>query len=355
LSLKDRIVAKSRIKATSVLADSDVFGQSNIYPTPVPMINTALAGEVDGGISSGILTIAGPSRHFKTAFALLMAASFLAREPDGVILFYDSEFGAGEDYFKAFGIPSTSVVHTPITNIEELKFDIMGQLSEMSRTDKVMILIDSIGNLASVKESKDALEGNSAADMTRAKELKSLARLITPHLTLKDIPLVAIAHTYQTLEMYSKTVVSGGTGWFLASDNIWVIGRQQEKDKAKELTGYNFDIKIEKSRHVVEGSKIGISVDFNGGINRWSGLLEVAEEGKFVVGANKGNRGRLYQEFDKETGELTGPEMKTADLETDAAFWTKMLKRQDFRDYIKGSYKLALGDIIQDKTEIDLE
>jgi hypothetical protein len=141
---------------------------------------------------------------------LKMGKAFQDKFDDGVILFYDSEFGSTDKYFETAGIDPERVLHTPITNIEELKFDIMTQIDNFEKGDRIMIMIDSVGNLASKKEVDDALKENTAADMTRAKQLKSLFRMITPHLTLKEIPMVAINHTYQTQEMFSKAVVSGG-------------------------------------------------------------------------------------------------------------------------------------------------
>jgi hypothetical protein len=134
----------------------------------------------------------------------------LDKYPESVLLFYDSEFGSPQSYFQSFGIDLERVFHTPITDIEQLKFDLMQQINNIERGDKVIVLIDSIGNLASKKEVDDALEGKSAADMTRAKQVKSLFRMVTPHLTLKDIPMVVINHTYKTMELYAKDVVGGG-------------------------------------------------------------------------------------------------------------------------------------------------
>jgi RecA/RadA recombinase len=210
MSLKERLIKNSTIDYTSVLSDSKIYNSKDMIPTPVPMINVALGGRIDGGLTPGLTVLAAPSKHFKTAFSLLMASAFLKKYPDGVILFYDSEFGTPESYFSSFGVPLESVVHTPITDIEQLKFDIMQQLQEIKRDDKIMIVIDSVGNLASKKEVEDALKGSSAADMTRAKQLKSLFRMVTPHLTLKNIPMVVVNHIYMTQEMYSKPVVSGG-------------------------------------------------------------------------------------------------------------------------------------------------
>lgn len=210
MSLLDTLQKGSKLKYTSPIMDSKVFGKKDFVSTAVPMINVALSGEVDGGVTSGLLTLAGPSKHFKSLFALVMAAAYMQKHKDAVLLFYDSEFGSPMAYFEALNIDTSRVLHTPITNIEDLKFDMSAQLDNIKRSDKVMILVDSVGNLASKKEVEDAEAGKSVADMTRAKQLKSLFRIVTPHLTIKDIPMIVVNHTYKTQEMYSKDVVSGG-------------------------------------------------------------------------------------------------------------------------------------------------
>jgi hypothetical protein len=133
-----------------------VFGKKDMIPTSVPMINVALSGRVDGGLLPGLLMLAGPSKHFKSAFALLMAAAYQKKYPDGIVLFYDSEFGTPQAYFESFDIDMARVIHTPITNVEELKFDIVKQLEAIEKKDNVIIVLDSIGNLASKKEVEDA-------------------------------------------------------------------------------------------------------------------------------------------------------------------------------------------------------
>ena len=343
MSLKEKLIKNSTIDMTSTLTDSKVYTKKDVIPTPVPMINVALSGSIDGGITPGLTMLAGPSKHFKTGFALLLASSFLRKYKDGVILFYDSEFGTPQGYFKTFGIDFDSVVHTPITDIEELKFDIMTQMKNIDRGDKVMIIIDSIGNLASKKEVEDALEQKSVADMTRAKQLKSLFRMITPHLSLKDIPMAVINHTYKTMELYAKDVVGGGTGSYYGSDNIWILGRQQDKD-GTEIQGYHFVINVEKSRYVKEKSKIPITVSFEGGINRWSGLLDVALDGGYIAKPKNG----WYAVVDKTTGELKQPNMRAADIVDNKEFWVEMFKTTDFAKYIENKYAISHGAIMEE-------
>jgi len=247
MSIMDKLKKNSRIKESAILNKSKLFTNQDMVPTPVPMINVALSGDPDGGLTSGLTVLAGPSKHFKTSFGLLMAAAYLKKHDDAIMLFYDSEFGSPQSYFESFGIDTSRVLHTPITDVEELKFDVVNQLEAIEKEDKVIIVIDSIGNLASKKEMEDAKNEKSVADMSRAKALKGLFRMCTPYLSMRDIPMLAINHTYQTMEMFSKAVVSGGTGIYYSADNIWIIGRQQEKE-GKDIKGYNFIVNIEKSR-----------------------------------------------------------------------------------------------------------
>lgn len=338
MSLKEKLINNSTISYTSTLTDSKIYSKKDMISTPVPMINVALSGQIDGGITPGLTMLAGPSKHFKTGFALLLASSFLKKYSDGVILFYDSEFGTPQSYFKSFDIPFESVVHTPITDVEELKFDIMKQFKSLDRNDHIMVIVDSIGNLASKKEVEDALEGKAVADMTRAKQLKSLFRMITPHLSIKDIPMVVVNHTYKEIGMFPKDIVGGGTGAYYGADNIWIIGRQQEKDKStNEIDGYHFVINVEKSRYVKEKSKIPISLTYEGGINKWSGLFDIALEGNFIAKPKNG----WYCIVDRETGELKEPNMRAADIMNNKEFWSNMFKNTDFAKYIENTYKIS--------------
>ena len=132
--------------------------------------------------------------------------SFLDKHSDGAVLFYDSEFGTPQSYFESYGIDMSRVLHCPLTDVEVLRTDIMNQLTRIENTDKVMILIDSIGNVASKKEVEDALEGSNKADMTRAKQIKSFFRMVTPYVSILNIPVIVVNHVYSTLDLFSKQI-----------------------------------------------------------------------------------------------------------------------------------------------------
>jgi len=349
MGIMDKLQKNSRIKESSQLDKSKLFSNKDMVTTPVPMINVALSGDPDGGLSSGLTVLAGPSKHFKTSFGLLMAAAYLDKYEDAVLLFYDSEFGSPQQYFKSFGIDTSRVLHSPITNVEELKFDLISQLENIERNDKVIIMIDSVGNLASKKELEDAMNEKSVADMSRAKALKGLFRMTTPYLTMRDIPLLAVNHTYQEIGLFPKAVVSGGTGIYYSSDNIWIIGRQQEK-KGTEITGYNFVINVEKSRFVREKSKIPISVTWEGGIEPYSGLLDVAIEGGYVVKPSNG----WYSKVDRSTGEVEDKKVRIAETLKEE-FWRPLFDNTDFKLHVKIKYEVGHADMIKQNNPEDMD
>ena len=342
MSLLQKLKKNSKIEFTSELNKSKFFGDKDQIPTSVPMVNVALSGKLDGGLTSGLTVLAGPSKHFKTAFSLLMAKAYLDKYEDAVVLFYDSEFGTPQNYFSSFGIDTSRVLHTPITDVEQLKFDIVNQLAAIERGERVIIIIDSVGNLASKKELEDALNEKSVADMSRAKALKGLFRMVTPYLTMKDIPMVVVNHTYMEIGMFPKAIVSGGTGIYYSADNIWIIGRQQDK-VGTEIQGYHFIINVEKSRYVREKSKIPVSVSYDGGIQKYSGLLDIALQTGHVMKPSNG----WYQLVDKETGEMIGGKVREKDTQS-GAFWKDLMKDQGFHKAVSEMFTIGHRSMMED-------
>jgi hypothetical protein len=328
MNILEKLQENSTVAESAILSKSKIFGDRDTIPTTIPMLNVALSGKLDGGLKSGITTIAGASKMFKTAFMLVMGRSYLDLYADAAALFYDSEFGSQDSYYDRFGPKKERVFHTPLTTVEELRHDIVVQLNGLQRGDHVIALIDSLGMLASRKETEDAIEGSSAADMTRAKAIKSLFRLITPQAVIKNIPIVVVNHVYQEqVAKYPKAIVSGGTGPYLASDTIWIVTRAQEKDSEDELVGFNFNITTEKSRYCREKMKIPINVTFEDGINRFSGLLTEAVESGHVINPSKG--------WYHKKGE--SKKLRRDDTNTDE-FWTDILVDQSFKKFIESKY-----------------
>lgn len=341
----------SIIKETEYLEKSIIWTESVPISTEVPMINVALSGDLKGGITSGSTVLAGPSKNFKTGFALFLAKTFLDKHQDGVLLFYDSEFGTPRSYFSAMGIPENRVLHSPLLSVEECRNDMVSQLDSLPDGAKLIIVIDSIGNAASLKEVEDALDNKNVADMTRAKAIKSLFRMIIPRLAIKNVPLIAVSHVYKELGMYPKDVLSGGTGAYYGGNNIWFIGRSQEKDDSG-INGFTFNIRVEKSRFLKEGVRIPIKILFDGGMYKYSGLYDLATEAGIITSPGKG----WYNYPRSETN------VRKSTIEEDSSFFEELIVNPAFQTFVKNKYSLGMNKLMgsflvneEDEGSVDVE
>lgn len=322
MSLKDRLLKLSK-ENSSVLENRE---QTEFVNTGVPILNIALSGDIDGGLSSGSMTIASPPSHFKTMLGLLLVSKYLEKYDDAVCLFYDSENGAGNAYFDKFGIDKSRVLRTAITSAEGFRTDISRHVYDIKKGEKAIIFVDSLGNIPSKKEIEDSINAKDTADMTRAKVMKSIMRIIGLQVAEIGIPAIFIGHVYDTLDLYSKKVLSGGTGVYYNSETILFIGKRQSK-KGTELQGFDFTLNIEKSRYVREGLRFPFKVFFEEGIRKYSGLLDLALDGEYVVKPKVGWYSRPCVENDKN--------FRESEIEVSDEFWTPILEETDFKEYVK--------------------
>lgn len=332
--LLDKILKNSPTKYAAVLSDSPSFNTKDKIPTEIPIINAAFSGEIDGGITSGLTIFAGPQASFKTMISLVCVKAYLNKYPEAVCVLYDSEGGITPEYLRSNGVDPSRVVHIPIEHLEMLKFDIVKQLKELERGDKVIFMIDSIGNTASLKELQDALDEKTVAEMQRAKVIKGLFRMVTPSLVNKDIPCIAICHTYSTMELYSRQIISGGSGLLYSANQAFIIGKAQEKD-GSDLVGWNFTLNVDKSRFVRQKSKFAFRVLYETGIQKYSGLLDIALEGQFVIKPVNGKYSRV-----NEDGEVE--DKRWREKETDSSdFWEPIISRKDFHNFVSKKFKVS--------------
>lgn len=345
MSLMDKLRKNTKLKFTDTLADTEILNNADTIPTMVPALNIAFSGSLDGGVTPGLTMICGESKTFKSLLSLICAKAYLDKYPDAVLMFYDSEMGASKGYFDSVGIPQDRVLYVPITNVEELKFDLVGQLEGIDRGDHVIIVVDSVGNLASKKELDDTLEEKSAADMTRAKQFKSLTRMITPYLNLKNIPMIVINHVYMTMELFARPVAGGGTGWVYSSNQIFYISRSQEK-KGADIVGWNFNINIMKSRTVREKAKIPLTVMNDSGVQLTSGLLEMGLAAGVIHKPSNG----WYQIVD-EDGVIGERKYRASEL-MDYTLWKPILARKEFKQWVEQTFKVSSNKLVRNIDDI---
>lgn len=259
----------------AVLSESKYINKEVVARTTIPLMNVMFSGMVNGGVIGGSHQIVGESRTFKTNVGLAAVKAFLDADEEHIAIFCDSERGANAKYWNAFDIDMDRVIHMPIMHVEQLQHGLMHNLQEVIPDfNKVIIFIDSIAQLPSKKEYEDMIEEKGTKDMSRAAALNSFWRCITPVINFRDIPLVWINGFYNEMgNKYAEEVYKGGQQGLLSADNLWFITRSQIKDD-KTLVGWNFNISVRKGRFTKEKLVLPLTVMYDGGIYRWSGMLE---------------------------------------------------------------------------------
>lgn len=63
--LMARLKKASKIAETSSLAENEILGNIECAHTGIPCIDIAFCGSLDGGVTSGLTTLAGASKSFK--------------------------------------------------------------------------------------------------------------------------------------------------------------------------------------------------------------------------------------------------------------------------------------------------
>lgn len=350
MSLKDKMLKSGSIKNSSVLAESEYFNEQKPIKTNLPILNVAFSGDLDGGLVSGLTIISGNPGTFKSLTTIYCMKAYLDYYEDAVALFYDSEFGITNSYLYSIGVDTERVIHIPIADVEEMKFDLVKRLGQIEKDDNVFIMVDSLGSLASKKEVEDAVDEKSVADMTRAKAIRSMLRIITPHLTMKDIPCVMVNHVYKEIgSMYPQDVIPGGTAVTFAANQVWIITKAQEKE-GTELVGNKFTINIHKSRFVKQKAKFPFIVNYKSGIDKWSGLLDIAIETGHIVQSKKG----WYNRVDSRTGEIIEPSMRRKQINT-KDFWDDVMNDKSFKESVKSIYSLGVSGLDEDEYDIPEE
>lgn len=338
MSLLNKI-RKNSIVNPSILKNSKYF-EDEIIPTNIPIMNAALSGKLDGGFPKrGIVQIAAPPKHFKTNFLIEMMKAYqehhVKKGEEYIIVLYDSELGSTPAYYENAGVDTGMIDHRPIKSVEELKSDMANLLADLDEGDNVLIAVDSIGMLRSTKETEDAIDNKQVADMTRAKQIKSLFRIITAESVMKQIPIIVVNHSYETQETYSKEVAAGGRGAQYAAHTLFFISKAQEKEAEggkKVLAGFQFTLKAGLSRYVKEQASFPVVARFESGIDRYSGIFDLALESGHIEMVSKG--------WYAKKGEDKKTKTRRSTIESDTEYLEQLLEDKEFQKFVNDKYAL---------------
>jgi RecA/RadA recombinase len=277
-----------------ILKGEDVFGmgdENNPYTitefidTGCYILNAVIGnGDIFSGMPKGKrVAFAGPSSTGKSLLTAHVAKSYLKEVKGSHLIAFETEGASFYDMMKSIDIDESCVTIVPTNTVEGFRTAITKLLHAIKEErakgihNEYIFLLDSLGMLATEKESTDALEGNRKADMTRAKLIRSLFRIISLDLFKLDIPFLIVNHSYETMDMYGAPEMSGGGGVKYAADVVIMLTKAKEKEGTQHI-GAILSLNVSKSRFIPENVKGKVWCLFKKGIMRHSYLLEVGKD-----------------------------------------------------------------------------
>ena len=292
----DSVIKDSGNEFASIVSDGVAAGDvTSFVDTGSYIFNAVVSGSLFGGIPSNKVTaLAGESSTGKTFFALSVVRSFLNNNPNGGVIYFESESALSKDMIESRGIDSSRMVIFPVATIEEFRTQATRIVDKYMKEPKderqpLMFVLDSLGMLSTTKEMEDVANDKQVRDMTKSQLIKGAFRVLTLKLGQASIPMIVTNHTYDVIGSYIPTKeMGGGTGLKYAASTIIYLGKKKEKD-GTELVGNIIKCEAKKSRLSKEGSKVETRLYFDErGLDKYYGLLELGE--KHGVFKRVGNR-----------------------------------------------------------------
>ena len=279
--LKD-VIKETGNEYASLVSDGASGDVDSFIDTGSYIFNALLGGSIHRGLPSNKITaIAGESATGKTFFVLGMCKNFLDKNPDGGVIFFESESAITKDIVEERGIDSGRMVVMPVTTVQEFRHQALTVLDKyieqnVKERKPLLLVLDSLGMLSTTKEMEDTQAGKETKDMTRAQIVKAAFRVLTLKLGKAKVPLIITNHTYDVIgSMFPQKEMGGGSGLKYAASSIVYLSKRKEKD-GTEIVGNIIHCKNYKSRLTKENKVVDVRLTYDKGLDRYYGLLDLA-------------------------------------------------------------------------------
>jgi RecA/RadA recombinase len=278
----DKALSKISGFETGSILETNTFSQTDEWiSTGNYLLNAQLSGSLFGGIANnrsvGISGDPGTGKSF-----LCQNIVREAQQKGYNVIYCDTEGAIDKKGALKFGIDPSKIRYQPIKTVTDFKIftanliDTLQKARQKGADIKILLILDSLGMLTTQKEIDDALKGKSAMDMgIRAKEMRSLFRLITLDLTAAKIPLICTNHTTTGgIGGYMPTKESaGGDGPIFSMSNLLMLSKSILKDNTDTKTGIIVTSNIKKARFTVP-HQVKFHISWVHGMNPYVGLQD---------------------------------------------------------------------------------
>ena len=278
----DELIGVTGNQYASKVSDGMLGSVNEYIDTGSYILNALISGSIHKGLPSNKITaFAGESATGKTFFLLGLVRQFLADNPSGGVLYFESESALTPEMIEERDIDTKRFVQLPVSTIQEFAQQasrVVDAHIEKGEGSPLLLCLDSLGMLSTAKEVGDITEGADKVDMTKARIVKGAFRVLTLKLAKAGIPLLVTNHTYKQVgAMFPQDIMGGGSGLQYAASNIVFLSKKKEKD-GTDIIGNIIHCKNFKSRLAKENKKVDVLLSYDEGLNRYYGLLELAEK-----------------------------------------------------------------------------
>lgn len=299
-------------KSVPIIID-DKIKEKKFISTGVYLLDAAISAKLlGGGVQSNRITVFAGESGTGKSFLAYSVAKHAQKEGYGII-YIDTEYSVELAELPKFGLDASpeKFILVRSNKVEDINIT-LSQLLDTLKEQKLagqdiqpmMIVLDSIGQMASNKEKADLLKGDIKQDMTKAKAIGSLFRSINTDLGFLDIPMIVCNHTYLTQDLFPQEVLKGGRSLVYSASVIGMMSKSklktgEEDDMDLGQSGINVLFKTAKNR-LAKPKKIRFDISFNHGMNPYTGLDAFCRPEFFdKIGVAQGK-----MEVDKSTGEI---------------------------------------------------
>lgn len=283
------LVEQLKDEDTKILADGTASAEySGCIDTGSYALNALLSGSIYGGVPNNKVTaFAGESATGKTFFVLGVVKQFLDDNPEGGVIYFDTEAAVTKSMMEGKGIDTKRVVISEPDTIQKFRHTALQIIDKYTaqpeaKRKPMMMVLDSMGQLSSTKEMEDTAEGKETKDMTKSATLKATFRVLNLKLAKINVPLIVTNHVYDVVGAYVPTKeMSGGSGLKYTASTIVYLSKKKEKD-GTEVIGNIVRARLYKSRLTKENKDVEVKITYDRGLDRYYGLLDIAEKYEII-------------------------------------------------------------------------
>ncbi len=283
--LKNRLQKCVKGTHIEILEDSDIAKVDKWITAPSYDLNRIISGSLHKGFPEKSVTcLVAPEGVFKSSLMAICAAQAQKEGYTPVII--DTEGAFNNDFCTRWGVDTSNLLYIYTIFIEEVT-TILGDIINAS-DQNLFIILDSLGAIESNKIIRDTTTGDKVAKADQgglARKIKRTLKMLVSVAKSQNSMAMFSGHWYGKPDSYgSAEEIGGGKYVRLAADIIiamkktTIASNPSAPKKDQVIIGSKISACTLKNRFYPPFNETDIEINYEDGINKYAGLLNMALE-----------------------------------------------------------------------------